>query len=861
MKLSTSTSHQETDGWLSREGSLLPGVTKGLRNLSVSNMRKSISHLASKLGASSKTPTSAAFESAARISAESSSSPPSSEGKPLAPQDRGNASVASTQVASKTMMSFEKRLPEEDAGQGGHSEFKAITTPTQESPPLPRTPLRETERPSAEKSPVRATSSTQSVDSVISLDFESHTPRSASVDADTAPARSLKWGAFLEKILAKSSDSELRPEPPVTASWERASKQQNSWETLITRDTALDAGARAHLSIPDTSKVHCAFSLQSRWCCAQFFIQAVTVDGRFAPHGGARFVVYVHPVEDPHRGEEGSLLPELDPRRRGGRDSTGENSLEKPSVAQVLDNEDGSCTVFFSCSVAVRHQVTILLDDKYPVASSPYIVSVVPGRIDPSQTVAHGESLKFFGRNGEMNDFVIQARDAHGNNIKCGGDALCVEGLGAINVVETLDFNDGLYRVKFFVRAGCESQYCQLNIRCYGQHIQGSPFYPKPFPEATPRPSPKPKPKAFTMMDLMNPSKSLIGAMNKFSSRMEETISPKLPTVPPFPSTAETHDLLRKLMDRLAPANVDLTPHHLAEMRRQLKLCLRDLADREEDLENMLDCIKRHVSAGLLHAKIEDFGKADFDRLTKSVAQIQKQLHTTYKSLQHRVADSLPVTFELEDPVEIKRAHKERRAKLIQVHSQLQAKERELRVREKKIKEQISSYMSELALDLKSREHALEMEQRALNTNTRQVLKLTSNRLKKHARREALTACEREPVEAHKSSLWQRDFHRMLLEAPIVMASSKATAPKSTGAATHAAPPEPTRQVETRPVDPNSFAFWLAEKQYAVAHKGILGGVVGRALDDRTAYRQTNLRRGNPSRVTFTEWRAGSNQG
>ena len=49
--------------------------------------------------------------------------------------------------------------------------------------------------------------------------------------------------------------------------------------------------------------------------------------------------------------------------------------------------------------------------------------------------------------------------------------------------------------------------------------------------------------------------------------------------------------------------------------------------------------------------------------------QIQQQLHTTYKSLQHRVADALPVTFELEDPEEIKRAHKERRAQLLKVSS------------------------------------------------------------------------------------------------------------------------------------------------------------------------------------------------
>ena len=37
--------------------------------------------------------------------------------------------------------------------------------------------------------------------------------------------------------------------------------------------------------------------------------------------------------------------------------------------------------------------------------------------------------------------------------------------------------------------------------------------------------------------------------------------------------------------------------------------------------------------------------------------------------------------------------------------------------------------MSQLAADLKAREHALAMEQSALKNNTRQVLKLTNSRL------------------------------------------------------------------------------------------------------------------------------------
>lgn len=63
-------------------------------------------------------------------------------------------------------------------------------------------------------------------------------------------------------------------------------------------------------------------------------------------------------------------------------------------------------------------------------------------------------------------------------------------------------------------------------------------------------------PKAYGAMDLMNPSKSLLGAMRTFSSRMEQAPGPKLPTFPPFPSQTETEDILKNLMDRLESAKV-----------------------------------------------------------------------------------------------------------------------------------------------------------------------------------------------------------------------------------------------------------------------------------------------------------------
>ncbi|KAL8427173.1 hypothetical protein Efla_006800 [Eimeria flavescens] len=790
----------------------------------------------------------------------------------------------------------------------------------------------------------RSTSSSAPEGTVLSLHApSSKTSSASSVDIETAPAFTLKWGTFLDQVLDQPAESSQRPAPrqPATIKQQQQLRKLTTWDLLLPKDTIEEAGGGSSSGIhrlgytrasdpaqvaeasallhyclgpytaeqllelaksfpalvslvpssrppPVTSADVEEFSLcgvkdlergevffstglvdpsQCRvygpglgeriaGVLSEFFIHAVTADGRYASHGGGRFVVYVEPVEDPHRGEAGSLLPALDRPRRPTEQGS-EGGERKQFLGQVLDNEDGTCTVFFSCSVAVRHQVTILLDDKYPVAASPYIVSVLPGRVDASQTVAYGSSLQHFVRNGEMNDFVIQARDAYGNNIKRGGDKFCVEGLGAIKVVETHDFNDGLYRVKFFVSAGCENQYCQLSIRYDGQHIQGSPFYPKPIPEPEMTPPSKELPKTYGAMYLMNPSKSLLGAMSTFSSRLKPTPGTKMPTFPNFPSNSEKEEILRKLVDHCKPAKVRTRRSREKFMFIETLSFQHDPVSWAEDLGNMLACIKRHVSAGLLHAKIEKGCKAEFSRLTSTVQEIQKQLHTIYKSLQHRVVDSLPVTFELDDPEEVRKLHKERRGRLLQVHSQLEAKERELREREKKVKEQISSYMAKLSTDLKAREDALEMEQRALKINTQQVLTLTSRRLKTHVRREALIACEREPVEAKKSEFWQKEFQRMLIETPLVSAPPKAAAPKAPQSNAEVPVTEQTRHVETRPVDPDSVAFWLVEKQYIVPQRPRAGRHERVALDDRAAYRQTNLRRGNPSRVTFTEGLSG----
>ncbi|KAL8433805.1 hypothetical protein ACSSS7_003601 [Eimeria intestinalis] len=193
----------------------------------------------------------------------------------------------------------------------------------------------------------RSTSSSETVESVISLAISSHasSPRSSAGDAGPTPAFSLKWGRLLDAILEDqkhfTSRSDETPDPPPR---QPAAKRQ-AWDSLLTRDTADEAGGTGRVD-PSQCRVY-GPGLQERIAgvLSEFFIHAVTVDGRYASHGGARFVVYVEPVKDPHRGEEGSLLPALDFRPGAAPTLGSDGSKHRQSLAQVLDNEDGTCTV------------------------------------------------------------------------------------------------------------------------------------------------------------------------------------------------------------------------------------------------------------------------------------------------------------------------------------------------------------------------------------------------------------------------------------------------------------------------------------------------------------------------------------
>lgn len=232
-----------------RGSSFLPVAAKGLKNLAVSNIRKSFALLSNKSGiGSSETPSgsedglapepSTPMEKA--LSSDSMRGPvvqekhPADVGDSPSPQTDGPLTNSPAQLSSsegeEARRSGELQEPKVEAPAKAEVEVKASPAPVVEDAGADQ-PVR---------SPSRSTSSTETLDSVISLAFSSGSAETSTID-ELPPAFALKWGSFLDEILAPSKDDRRSqavpylPRQPVT-------RRQPRWEALLGKELVDDAG-------------------------------------------------------------------------------------------------------------------------------------------------------------------------------------------------------------------------------------------------------------------------------------------------------------------------------------------------------------------------------------------------------------------------------------------------------------------------------------------------------------------------------------------------------------------------------------------------------------------------------------------
>ncbi|PHJ25648.1 filamin abp280 repeat-containing protein [Cystoisospora suis] len=596
---------------------------------------------------------------------------------------------------------------------------------------------------------------------------------------------------------------------------------------------------------------------------SQFTIQAVAADGTFIRSGkDISFVVYVESTQPPRldRARHRVYTSGMDegPDELYDSDAETKNRYLPPLArsahrrrkgtqdGHVYDHGDGTFTVTYGCTVSVPHLIHIYYNDRLPVAESPYMVEVEPGATHAGSCVADGAGVETFELGGRVNEIIVQARDPHGNDVKKGGERFTVVGSGAAKIIETSDLQDGRYWVKYYVPSGAERDYVEINsefsivdgnpdwkvayrwgyvssprvdVLYHGQPIQGSPFRPKP---VHPPQDDKPPAPLFEAVNVINPTESLTTVTNDWLKWIQMGGPPHLSPYPSYPPREEAEEILRKANLDYIPEFEDPSGEHLRGTLDKLLRYYKKLLNRDEMMHEVLKSVTIHGEVGSLHQCVEAGNRKLLKEYIESVAKIQEEMDMTYKSIQHGVIDCLPVAFEIEDPDAIREMHKKRREHLLATHKALERKEQELRQRENRFKTERLKLVSAMADDLAQRREALEVEKAALKENTSYVLRLTQLSLKKHLRREMLSACERDPVEAFKSKTWQRDFSRMLLETPTIH-YEKVDVAKMGPNKEMEEQEEPEAAPAVDPDDPTRPATWLSRGEFLLDRPSTFG--------------------------------------
>nr|CEL65604.1 TPA: Gelation factor, related [Neospora caninum Liverpool] len=598
---------------------------------------------------------------------------------------------------------------------------------------------------------------------------------------------------------------------------------------------------------------------------ANFTIQAVNADGAFLRSGDASFTVYVDRAKVPAAERPGT-------RWRNGQDTDGPeddydsdaerlNQYRPPGTRSahrrrkdtldgyVYNRGDGTYTVHYYCTVAAPHSIYVYLNDRVLVADSPYRVNVQPGATTAECSEAYGDGTKFFALGGGFSEIVIQAKDASGNNVKTGGDTFTVTASGAAKIVETTDMNDGTYWVKYYVPQGAEKHFVEIRISYHGRAIKGAPFRPRPGGPVEDEPPPE---RLSDTVNVTNPLDSLMTLAERCRERWSQTKNPPaLSPYPPFPSLEEATRILQKANLDYDAVVTDTTEAHLRETTQNLVQYSKDLLNRDSTIQSVMKNLKAHGRVGSFHDVVEKGNRERLNQYIDFIARLQEGMDVTYKSIHYAVVDSLPVALELENPTEVREAHRKRRQDLIQRHKNMEKKEAELRQREARFKAQRLKFVSGMAEELERRRKAVEAEKAALKENTQYILRLTQLSLKKHLRREMLTACEREPVEAFKSSFWQRDFSRMLIDVPAASDGKKAGAEREVDDEDRSS--EAGQLPPTKPDDPTRPSAWLQKGEFVSGGSSPFG--IQRVAHDADA-RLIRARRtyggGNPTYVSYS---------
>lgn len=145
---------------------------------------------------------------------------------------------------------------------------------------------------------------------------------------------------------------------------------------------------------------------------------------------------------------------------------------------QILDNNDGKYSGYYSVATAGFFDLNIMLNDEHHIFGSPFPVEILGASTFPEYCVAQGLGLEEVSLDCSA-EFQIISKDIFHNKKRNGGDPFEVSVIGPANIQSLVDNNNGTYTCVYesVSNQGNDSPVL-ISITLFGKHIEGSPFNP-----------------------------------------------------------------------------------------------------------------------------------------------------------------------------------------------------------------------------------------------------------------------------------------------------------------------------------------------------------------------------------------------
>lgn len=433
----------------------------------------------------------------------------------------------------------------------------------------------------------------------------------------------------------------------------------------------------------------------------------------------------------------------------------------------VIDNHDGTYTASYICEKAVPHKLEIIESkNEIKIGESPFVIQVTPGKSYPELCWAEGEGLKYYNVDETISTFKIYSVDRMGNKTKRGGDKYEVYGVGGIKIQQILDLKNGEYEVYYKVHKCNLDDYKEINIKLYGQYIKTPAFYPvskfssnnKQIDKNCEIDQNKLLNKTILKFDNLSidikPAYTLSMVFKHFNEmkRMGNEIDISIPNLVPFPEEKESktnREIIKMLGIINESKNFEVSNHMILNDKirasvlddyrnNTLKNITNKLIKNEEILNDLSKAIILHCEAGKKHDKklVKDEKKLESE--LDEITDCQQRMFATYSCLQQGGIDSLPVSFELEDPEKVKSRQIKDRKFYIDTYNLLEKKLKEINLRKELFEKNRDEYTQKLHRTLATRQKSIIKTQKSYNRILDELDKVYLQLSKKQIRRQDL---------------------------------------------------------------------------------------------------------------------------